>query len=390
MQKSFDRRNFLKLSAAGVAGGFLSGNGTVNAATKVTSVNNEGIIHRTLGRTGLKLPVVNLGVMRVDNPRIVTMALDGGMTFLDTAHGYQNGRNEEMLGELLKERPRDSFYIATKVGPGGGGSSEFIEKFEISLKRLQLDYVDILYLHASSSREITLNEEWLSALTSLRDQGKTRFIGVTTHSREPEVIRAAIEGKIYDVVMPSYNFRMENFTDLKDSIAEAAAAGLGIIAMKTMAGAYWDRERQDPINTMAALKFALQNENIHTSIPGVTAFQELEDNLQVNKDITLTPQEIEDLRLDETVAGMFCFGCETCSTQCRHNLPVSDIMRSYMYAYGYKDLTLARNTIDSLHLPGNICKDCSSCTVSCVQGFDVAEKIRNIDRLRYIPSDFLT
>lgn len=393
MQKSLDRRKFLKLSAAGAAGGFIAGTGAVNAS----SLNNlstvkDGIIYRTLGRTGMRVPVVNLGVMRVDNPRIVTMALDGGMTFLDTAHGYQNGRNEEMLGELLKDRPRDSFYIATKINPRGEQLSvdEFMRQFEVSLERLQLEYVDILYLHAQSSREGTLNENHLAALTKIREQGKTRFIGVTTHSNEAEVIRAAIESKEYDVVCPAINFRMDTYHDIKQAIDEAAEAGLGVIAMKTMAGAYWDQERQDPINTKAALKYVLQNKNIHTSIPGVTAFQELEDNFEVNRDISLSSSEIEDLRLDQAEGGMYCFGCEECIEQCPQKMPVPDIMRSFMYAYGYKDLSLARETMDSLNLREDACTNCTSCQVKCVQGFNVAEKIRKIDRVRHIPSDFLT
>ncbi|MFO7923908.1 MAG: aldo/keto reductase [Bacteroidales bacterium] len=393
MQKSLDRRKFLKLSAAGAAGGFIAGTSAVNAS----SLNNlstvkDGIIYRTLGRTGMRVPVVNLGVMRVDNPRIVTMALDGGMTFLDTAHGYQNGRNEEMLGELLKDRPRDSFYIATKINPRGEQLSvdEFMRQFEVSLERLQLEYVDILYLHAQSSREGTLNENHLAALTKIREQGKTRFIGVTTHSNEAEVIRAATESKEYDVVCPAINFRMDTYNDIKQAIDEAAEAGLGVIAMKTMAGAYWDQERQDPINTKAALKYVLQNKNIHTSIPGVTAFQELEDNFEVNRDISLSSSEIEDLRLDQAEGGMYCFGCEECIDQCPQKMPVPDIMRSFMYAYGYKDLSLARETMDSLNLREDACTNCTSCQVKCVQGFNVAEKIRKIDRVRHIPSDFLT
>ncbi len=392
MKKSLDRRNFLKLTATGAAGGLLAGSGNLHASPNIAPQKSGEIIHRTLGRTGMRLPVVNLGVMRVDNPRIVNMALDGGMTLLDTAHGYQNGRNEEMLGKLLKERSRDSFYIATKVNPRDQNLTvdEFIGQFEISLERLQMDYVDILYLHAQSSREGTLNDNYLTALTKLREQGRTRFIGVTTHSNEPEVIRAAVESKEYDVVCPSYNFRMDNLPDIKQAVKEAADAGLGVIAMKTMAGAYWDRERQDPINTKAALKYALQNEHIHTSIPGVTAFHELEENFEVNTDISISNEEIQDLRLEQAEAGMFCFGCEKCIDQCRENLPVPDIMRSYMYAYGYRDLALARSTMDSLSLAGDACGSCSSCNVQCVQGFNVAEKIRDIDRIRQIPSDFLT
>lgn len=421
MKKSIDRRNFLKLTATGAAGGLLVGSGAAagaatgtaagassgtGAATGVSagtgsimtgahnsaaSSGNGEIIHRTLGRTGLKVPVVSLGVMRVDNPRIVTLALDGGMTLLDTAHGYQNGRNETMLGELLKDRKRDSFYLCTKVNPRREvlTTEQFIEMFEISLERLKTGYVDILYLHAMSTREGTLHENYLEALTRMRDQGKARFTGVTTHSNEPEVIRAAIESNVYDVVCTAYNFKMDHFTELNKAIAEAAGAGLGVIAMKTMAGAFWDRERQDPINTKAALKCALQNENIHTSIPGVTAFHELEDNFEVNKDITLTEEEIRDLRLNDQKGGLFCLGCEECLGQCPEGMPIPDFMRSFMYAYGYRDLSLARSTIDSLELCGDSCDNCHACRVTCTQGFNVADRIRDIDRLRHVPSEFL-
>ena len=73
---------------------------------------------RLLGKTGISLPTVSMGVMNSDNPNLVAAALDAGITFLDTAHVYQRGRNEEMLGEVLKDRKRGSFFLATKV-PGG-------------------------------------------------------------------------------------------------------------------------------------------------------------------------------------------------------------------------------------------------------------------------------
>lgn len=385
MQKSFDRRNFLKLSVAGAAGSILASAGSVHASV-TNNASSDGIIHRTLGRTGMRVPVVNLGVMRVDNPRIVTLALNNGMTLLDTAHGYQNGRNEEMLGELLKDRPRDSFYIGTKIR--GETEEQLLNQFEISMNRLQLDYVDILYFHSPSAQQ-TLDKELLRVMSGIKASGRAKFLGVSTHSDEPAVIRAVAESNVYDVVLTSYNFKMDNFTDLKQAIDEAAGAGIGIIAMKTMAGVFWDKERNDPINTKAALKYALQNENIHTSIPGVTAFHELEDNFEINRDLTLTPEEIKDLRLDETTAGLFCLGCEQCIGQCPGELPIPDLMRSYMYAYGYKDLALARDTMDMAGCDPDACNDCGLCSVKCVQGFDVAEKIKDIGRLRNVPSDFL-
>ncbi len=389
MQKSFDRRNFLKLSMAGAAGGFLSATGPLKASGTVNTspAEEKGIIYRTLGKTGIKVPLVNLGFVRSDNPRIVSLALDMGMTLIDTAHGYNNGRNEEMLGEVLKSRDRDSYYLATRLR--GDTEEQIMDAFNTSLGRLGLDYVDILGLHGSGSREHTLDETRLKAFSKIREQGKARFLSVSTHSNEPEVVRAVADSGVYDVVFTSYNFRMERFNELKEAIDYAASAGTGIIAMKTMAGVYWDRERTDPINVKAALKFALQNPNIHSSIPGMDSFQELEENFAVNYNIDLMPGELNDLRLDQAMGGLFCLGCEKCSGQCSKNLPVSDIMRAYMYAYGYKSPALARETMDSLGLGREACINCTSCGVRCVQGFNIAEKIKDIDRIRKVSSDFL-
>ena len=193
-----------------------------------------------------------MGVMNADNPNLVKAALDGGMVLLDTAHVYQDGRNEEMLGTVLPSRPRDSFVICTKVfvstldrktGLFGKGtrSEEIVEKLDISLKRLGLDHVDGLYLHAQSTREGTQHEAMLAGLEKVKKAGKTRFIGVSTHKSEPEVIRAAIDAKIYDVVLTSYNFKQDHHLEVQKAIGEAAAAGVGIVAMKTQAGVFWDR-----------------------------------------------------------------------------------------------------------------------------------------------------
>jgi uncharacterized protein len=390
-----NRRNFIRLSAAGAAGGMLIANTKTAKAVEKVAYNpgeaKEEIITRTLGRTGMVIPVISLGVMRVDNPKLVTGALEGGMKFLDTANGYQGGRNEEMLGELLKGRARESYFIATKVSARDEelSTEAFLEKFNTSLKRLKINYVDILYLHGSTSRNFTMNENYLSALRKAKESGKTRFVGVSTHQNMTEIIDTARESKFYDVVLTAYNFRMTPDDPIHKAIENAAKSGVGIIAMKTMAGGYWDKARAQKINTTAALKWVLQNPNISTSIPGCTAFEDLEANLKTIKNITLSQQEIEDLKVNPASAGIFCTGCQQCLADCPRGLPIPDMMRAYMYAYGYKDLALARNTMDNTKAGCNPCQGCDNCKVQCKMGFQIAEKIADISRISSIPSDFI-
>ena len=169
-------------------------------------------------------------------------------------------------------------------------------------------------------------------------------------------------------------------------MAEATAAGLGIMAMKTQAGAYWDKEKQQPINMRAALKWVLNDPNVTTAIPGFTTFDQLKEDFSVVTDITLTPQDLKDLRLGEQVAGLYCQQCGQCLAGCPKGLPIPDLMRSYMYAYGYKNLHAAHELVGSLDIPGEPCGSCASCTAVCAKGFDIADRVRDINRLRAVPA----
>jgi uncharacterized protein len=399
-----DRRSFLKSSAAGVVGVGLApsvATGLVlpQAAAPKPIAAPKKVIRRTLGRTGLKLPVVSMGVMNADNPAVVKAALEAGIVHFDTANGYQRGRNEEMLGEVFKDVRRESIVVSTKlVWPGANrqtgvfGEADpkaYLELLETSLKRLKFDHVDILYVHNVAKKESALFEPVLKLLTQWKKEGRTRFIGLSTHGNQPEVIRAAIEAKVYDVVLTSYNFKLANVVDLKAACAEAAKAGIGLVAMKTQAGAFYDKEKTRPINMQAALKWVLQDGNICTAIPGFTTFDQLALDLPVMGDIRMTAQEKADLEGGAKVAGLFCQQCETCVPQCPKALPIPDLMRGYMYASGYQNLLHAKDLVASLDLPEAPCGACDTCNVACAQGFEVRSRIADVLKLRQVDDLFL-
>ncbi len=398
MGKNFilNRRRFLKSSVLGTTGALIGSTAYGNASEKKEPV----IIRRQLGKTDIKLPIVSFGVMRSDNATLVKSAFEMGFVHFDTAHGYQGGRNETMLGDVFKAFPRDKIVLATKVGadgvdrqtgePGPGTTKgSILEKFEISLKRLQMNYVDILYLHGVSNRNLALAPQIMEAFSELKKQGKIRYAGMSTHQNEPDVIQAAIDSNFYDVVLTSINFQHGMADQIKEKAALAAQKGIGIIAMKTMAGGFMDKERQRPINCSAALKWVLQDENFHTSIPGITSFDHMIQNFSVMENLTFTDEEKANLEEAKQIAGLYCDGCKQCLAQCVKHLPVNEYMRAFMYTYGYRHYENAYSVLDDIGMSSNPCANCSECTVHCPKGFQVAQRITDVSRLTEMPREFL-
>ena len=399
--KQNGRRRFLAsavLGATGVVAGAAGLNNDLDRKKKKRK--KKKAIYRTLGKTGIKVPVISMGVMRADNPNLVRAALDKGIIFLDTAHTYQQGKNEQMLGELLKDYPRESYFIATKVKPAGGDrktglysdkttEEDFLKKFDISMERLGIDHVDILYHHAVSRREAALFEPVLSAMKKIKASGRAKHLGISTHKNEPEVIRAAIDSGIYEVVLVAYNFKQNHIPEMNKAIQEAADAGLGIVGMKNMAGGFLDKAKTKPVNAKAAFRWALQNPNVHTLIPGFTSFDQLDECVEVMGNLKMTRHEKDDLLLASTEQGMYCNACSQCVPGCKKDLPIPELMRAYMYNYGYREALKAKELLVDLDVPNNPCVDCDECTVSCVKDFAVAEKITDVTRLVDVPEDFI-
>ncbi len=393
------RRDFMKSSLAGFGGlFFLPPIGMKQEARVVEAKGKERkLVYRTLGKTGLKLPVINMGVMNSDNPNLIRAALDSGILLLDTAHGYMGGRNEEVIGGVIKGRPRDSYFIGSKVSlpqdrttglyAEGATTKEFLRKLDISLKRLGLEYVEILYHHNVSRGESAIFEPILKGMEKAKKDGKIRFAGISTHTNEPEVIRAVTDSKFYEVILTSYNFQQKHYAEVRQAIAKAAQAGIGIVGMKAIRGGY----RQTPTvkNSSAALKWVLQDPNVHTIVPGFTTFEEMNIDLAVMEDITLTDSEKKNLQKEASLPGLYCQGCRKCLGLCPEKLPIPDLMRAYMYTYDYRNLALAQDLIVSLNLPDKVCEDCSSCPVKCSIGFNVPKKIRDVARLKDVPSEFI-
>jgi len=313
-----------------------------------------------------------------------------------------NGRVEEFVGKIIKNYKREDIILATGVIPQpidyksgiyakDTNVTKFEKDFEGSLKRMDVDYVDIFYLPFAAKKESVMFEPLMQAMEKFKKTGKARFLGVASHSFVPEAVRAAADSDFYDVVMLAYNFQVKDIEDRKEAVAYAAKKGMGVVAMKTITGESWMAGKQEAVNNPgAALKWVLQNENIHTAVPGISTFDQLETDLSLMADLKLTQEEEEYIALvrNNHKDSLFCQGCGTCLTQCPSAPDVPTLLRSYMYAYGYGDLRAATRNLSTIKDNPIACTDCSSCIVRCPMGFNIKKRVLDIIRLRNFPVEF--
>ena len=141
-------------------------------------------------------------------------AIDRGITYFDTSPDYSGANSEHVLGEAMKGH-RDKMFIATKFCvadghlPNDTPVPKIMEAVEASLTRLQTDHVDLIHVHSCDRVERLMAPNIHEAFDQLKEQGKVRFLGVSTHTPNlEEVANAAIDSGRFDVMMLAYHFGM--------------------------------------------------------------------------------------------------------------------------------------------------------------------------------------
>jgi hypothetical protein len=390
------RREFLEAGASGVAGAaLLSACGQPQRPAR-SDAPQAPLVRRQLGRTGLMLPIVSVG--SAYEPSLVGAALDAGLAFVFTSVSYAEQNHERMLSRVFRGRPRDSFLVGSGPDlPGyrfnADGLSEDLGTntdpssiapfLDGSLQRLGVDHLDVYLLGSINQPATVLHEPYMKAFEQFKRAGKIRFAGIATHRNEPAVLRAAAKSGFWDVVVTAFNFRQTHREEVRAAIHEAAEAGLGIIAMKTQAGVYWDALRLRKINMKAALRWVLQDEHVHSSIPAFSNFDEFEEDLAVARDPALRPEEERDLRLGEAagLTGLYCQQCAACVPQCPKHTDVPALMRAHMYMAGHERPAHALHVLRGWTSADIPCPGCESCGVRCALAFDVRERAVSVARL---------
>jgi L-galactose dehydrogenase len=261
---------------------------------------------RILGKTGLELPVLSFGASSLGQEfrpvsldeavRSARVALECGLTLIDTSPFYGRGMSEVLLGAALKDVPRDNFLLCTKLGRYDLQHFDFsakrvAESVDVSLHRLGVGYLDIVLCHDIEFVPMgQIVEETLPALRRLQAAGKVRFVGISGYPMK--IFRFVLDQAPLDVVLSYNQYTLQNTRLADDLIPYLKTKGVGIMSAgpfsaRLLTNAPLPKWLKEPESVKAAarraaehcaargmdiaklaLQFSLANPDIATTIAG--------------------------------------------------------------------------------------------------------------------------
>ena len=351
--------------------------------------------YRPLGRTGFQMSDISFGCSDLSDPAVARRAVERGVNYFDTSPDYSHASSEKALGDGIRGFPRDELFIVSKFcTPSGHLSSntlvpKVIQSVEDSLRRLQTDYLDLVHIHAVNSIDRLMAPTIHEAFDRLKEAGKVRFMGVSSHTPDLEtVMRHAVDSGRFDVIMVAYNFK--HWPDLTQIFHTAHEKGVGVVAMKTLKGAYHTKlaeftptERES--FAQAAFKWVLSNSDVGGLVISIEHFAQIEEYLYASgqaleeKDLSLLE------KYDRLIAHTYCRpGCGACLEHCPYGVPIDDILRYKMYAQNYGREKQAMRLYASVPAAqrADHCAGCPApCVGACDFGVPIREQLSQADRL---------
>ena len=357
----------------------------------------------SLGMGCMRFPTKdNYGDIDVEKTKeMVAYAFKKGINYFDTAYGYHNGNSEIVMGNILKEYPRDSFYLATKFpGYDINNLKRPEEIFEEQLRKCQVEYFDFYLLHnlCESNIDNYLNEEFglMEYLLEQKRKGRIRHLGFSTHGTIETTKRFLdVYGKHMEFCQIQLNWLDWKLQNAKGKVELLKEYNLPIWVMEPVRGgklAKIDEEyevrlkeaRKNSTTVEWAFRFLQSIPEVTMTLSGMSNFDQLKENIQTYE--SEKPLNEEELNLLFDVSNKMtskttlpCTGCRYCTNYCPKGLAIPDLIELYndhVYSGGsFVSHTVINNLPDDKK--PSACIGCRACEKVCPQNIKISEMMKD-------------
>ena len=362
-----------------------------------------------LGFGAMRLPQLADGTIDEDQVRQMTrLAIDHGVNYFDTAWPYHGGQSERVMGRVLKDYPRESFFLATKY-PGHQIAEKYdpAEIFEKQLEKCGVEYFDFYLLHNVNENSIRtyLDPQW-GILEYFREQkrlGRIRHLGFSTHG-SVQMMEQFLDvcGADMEFCQIQLNYLDWTLQDAKGKYELLTSRGIPVWVMEPVRGGKLANLGEEDAAALKAkrpeesvpawcFRFLQELPNVTMILSGMSNLAQMEDNLKTFS--APAPLSAEEQALLQTIAEKLknavpCTACRYCCDGCPAKLDIPLLLSIY------NDLrcdaggsVIATMRVEALeHQPAE-CVNCGQCTAACPQNIDVPAALADLaGRIAALPS----
>lgn len=360
-----------------------------------------------LGFGCMRFPVIEGDYSMIDeelSSKMIDYAMKSGVNYYDTAWGYHNGESEIVLGRILKNYPRESFYLASKFpGYDLANMSKVEEIFETQLKKCGVDYFDFYLFHNVCEANIDgyLDEKYgiYDYLMKQKANGRIRHLGFSAHGSE-EVIERFLQkyGESMEFGQLQINYLDWIFQNGKEKVEQLTRYGIPVWVMEPVRGGRLAKLRPEeearlrdlrPEETMPswAFRFLQGIPEVTMILSGMSDFDQVKENIETFQEAK--PLNEKELKVVEELAREMiakstlpCTGCRYCTDHCPKGLDIPVIISLYnehRFTGGGFIAPMYLSSIPEDRWP-NACVACHSCEKVCPQQIQIAEMMKDFNR----------
>lgn len=352
-----------------------------------------------LGFGCMRLPVLSTEgnpIDRAEGKRMVDRAIDGGVTYFDTAYGYHNEESEVFVGEALKGL-RNRVTLTTKLPCWKVEKREDMDALlDTQIKRLQTDHVDFYLLHAlnANSYDKMVSLGVFEFLDRAQAQGKIRYPGFSFHD-DSATFRRIVDAYPWKLAQVQMNILDEDKQATMEGVRYAGSKGIGIVVMEPLRGGALARTLPPEVRDIYAhasvqhsavewaFRYLLDKSEFITILSGMSDMQQLEDNLRIFSEagVDCLSSEQRDMLAQvraayENRVRVGCTGCEYCQP-CPAEVPIPKIFRPYDQAAIFDNFEPFFERYAE-KVGQNRCQDCGACEAACPQKIHVRDWLKRI------------